>query len=517
MRCERPPDHRAIAAWTAALVLHRVAVLMLGFDGTYYWEESFRVLAATSIWRGWGLSLYDLQADPYAGGSLVMSVLAVPAVAVFGPTLTALKLTGIAWTAAGFMAWMVLAWKHVGRAAAHGFAALFVLAPPLFLLFNLLVMGSHWETVTLAGLQWLLVAAYVRDEPAKTGRLVAWGVVAGLGIWFTYVSALVLAAGVVFALAGGRLPARRWPLLALAVLAGLLPWIAYNLATTGSGLAVVVRTFMPLEYAGEHVVYWYLAAVSDLLKKALPRALRFEGGALIGYVYWAVAWSCVAAAAVSTVRSRELGLVGALVFFLATSLLVVAGSEHTFQVEFAQLPFLTYRVLVPILPPLFLVCAAVLTARRSAVRAVALGVLVALGVAGTIQVAGIGASRRTALDAAALGTGAEVMGHLLVYKRGDDMAAIGESVGRLPKELQGAAARGVGFALAYRMAFEPSLSLESLLSSIEREDLSAADAIEGMRLALTSGREHVPAVPSTPGAQALRDALRDLDRPTADP
>ena len=136
---------------------------------------------------------------------------------------------------------------------------------------------------------------------------------------------------------------------------------------------------------------------------------------------------------------------------------------------------------------------------------------------GTIQVGRIGAGRRAELDSVALRTGAEVMGHLLVYKRGENLPAIGESIRRLPEDLRGSAARGVGFALAYRIAFDPSLSAESLLVSMDRANISSADALEGMRLALTTGREHVPVVPSTPSAQTLRNTLHDLDRPAAAP
>ncbi len=506
------------AIWTALLVLHRVVILFCGFDGTYFWEESYRVLAATSVWEGWGLTLYDLQADPYAGGSLVMSLLAVPAVAVLGPTLTALKIVGIGWTALGFAFWVIFVSRHVGCAAARAFAILFLLGPPLFLDFNLLVMGSHWETVTLAGAQWLLVGGYVADPDRTNARLIAWGVVAGLSIWFTYISVLVFAACFLFALASGNLPPRRWTVLAGAVTAGLAPWIVYNFATAGSGIEVVTRTFMPLKYAGDGVVHWYLAAVSDLVKKALPRSLQFADVRL-GYVYWIVAWSCVAFVCLRTLRTRVVDPVAAQLPFLVASLLLVAASEHTFQKEFESLPFLTYRVVVPILPSVFLLCAAGLTARTTWLRIGALSLLCALGVAATVQATSVGAARRSTLDEGALHTGAEVMGHLLVYKGGLDIDAIGVKVALLPADLRADAYRGVGFALAYRVATDSHLTTDALNDSIGKlaRQGAARDALVGVRLALDDGLEHVPPLPPSDRVMAIRRILVDLDPLKSDP
>src|SRR6185295_11521763 len=90
---------RAIALWTITFLVHRAAVLAFGFNRLFYWEETYRLLAAEALFRGWNVPLLDLQADPYAGGSLVMSLLTVPVVALVGPSIVGLKGVALVWSA----------------------------------------------------------------------------------------------------------------------------------------------------------------------------------------------------------------------------------------------------------------------------------------------------------------------------------------------------------------------------------------------------------------------------------
>jgi len=109
---------RGVVLWTLAFCLHRAAVLWWGFNGVFYWEETYRLLVAEALLERWHLPLLDLQADPYAGGSLVFSALAVPAVAIGGPSIFGLKLVALLWSAAGLAAWTALVDRYWGRRAA---------------------------------------------------------------------------------------------------------------------------------------------------------------------------------------------------------------------------------------------------------------------------------------------------------------------------------------------------------------------------------------------------------------
>ena len=80
-----------LAWWVVAFVVHRAIVIAFAFDGVFFWEEAYRLVIAEAIRGGWNIPLSDLQADPYAGGSLVFSALAALAAPVTGSSLVALK------------------------------------------------------------------------------------------------------------------------------------------------------------------------------------------------------------------------------------------------------------------------------------------------------------------------------------------------------------------------------------------------------------------------------------------
>ena len=63
---------------------------------------------------GVGTTLYDLQADPYNGGSLVFSALAALAGMAVTPSLLMLKAVAVGWNALGLALWMRLAERVAG-------------------------------------------------------------------------------------------------------------------------------------------------------------------------------------------------------------------------------------------------------------------------------------------------------------------------------------------------------------------------------------------------------------------
>jgi hypothetical protein len=360
---------RGVALWTLVFCAHRAAVLWSGFNGLFYWEETYRLLMAEAVWQRWPWPLLDLQADPYAGGSLVFSLLTVPVVAVAGPSIIGLKLVALLWSAAGLVAWTVLVDRYWGRRAAHLFAFLFVFAPPLFVVYNLIAMGSHAEVVTIAGVQLLLAYRCLYGPERSPWAFVAWGAAAGFGTWFTYVSILPFAACVAVGLLGGGLPARRWPALTAGFLLGFAPWILANLASGGRGLEVVARTFhaepsaAPTLEVGQMLGY--------LLRRGIPLGLRYPDVLavdclLLADLYLGLYVACWATLLVLGFAARvrpwarsapELPLLVLAPAFV----LILAASDQVFLVH-ERVPFLSFRILVPFLPPVMLTLA-VATAR----------------------------------------------------------------------------------------------------------------------------------------------------------
>jgi hypothetical protein len=525
-RVEEKLGWRGVVLWAVVFCAHRIVMLWFAFDATYYWEETYRLLMGEALAHHWPWPLLEIQADPYSGGSLVFAALAAPVVTVFGPTLLGLKLIALAWSAVGFIAWTALVDRWFGRWPAFAFATLFVFGPPLFTVYNLVAMGSHAEVVTIAGIQLLIAYRFLYDDTHPNGWLAAWGVAAGLGTWFMYTALIPFAACVLVAVAAGTLPVRRWPTLAVGFLVGATPLIAANILGHANGLAVVARTFgsagPPTAESAS-----YLQVLRYLVTTGIPLALRFpeldltlpfeaHGRPLVlGQAYFGLYTLCaLALVAGCLVRSGarlrrcaascpELPLLVLVPLFVA----ILAASDHIFVVN-PRAPFFAFRVLVPFLPAMMAVGAIAIGRLPAWPRAATFVVLGIFAGAGSWATLAWGADQRPRLVADARTTGAEAAGHLLYYKHGPTLAVLHDRIAAMPAELQGAAYRGLGFAMAYH---DPETNPVSTLLA-ELEEIPPAfrsDALDGARLALGPGLAQVTPRPPSPHASALRAALDD--------
>jgi len=526
-----------LALWVLVFVVHRALVIEWGFNRLFFWEESYRLLVAEALGDRWPIPFLDLQADPYAGGSLAISGLAVPLFAVFGQSLVVLKWVALLWSAAGFLAWLALADRYVGRTAAHVFAVAFVFAPPLFVIYNLIAMGSHAEVVTLSGVQFLLAFRFIYGGRRSSLSLAAWGAFAGLSAWFTYVSILAFAVALAVALAARALPPRRWIVLAAGFLCGFAPWIAYNCETGWTGVRVIANTFLAGPAGGGRgSPSAYLATLFDLVRAGMPVALRYHDidwsaeplalrvpRAVPAYTYFAMfaaAWMHAVwrLAVDGTTRpggrpwlARVAGSRPELALLVLYPLftLLIAASNHGFN-EHGLVPFLAFRILVPALPAVFFTLA--LTAARLSrpARACVVAVLTVLGAIATAQLVAAGSSERPRLESEARALGAEAMGHLLVYKHGADIVLIGERIEAMSADLRSRAYRGIGFSIAYHYPQDAAVGglVETILAADPRY---RRDLVEGVRLALGPGMEQVRPLPPSERTRAILSAAGALD------
>jgi hypothetical protein len=485
-----------LLAWCAAFVAHRGLLAVFALDRVWYWEEAYRLLIAQSLLEGWGLSLWQLQADPYNGGSVAMGVLAMPFVALFGNSWLAAKLVAIAFATLGLVFWSLAIDRAFGRRAAHLFALAWVAAPPLFQLYNLIVMGSHAEVATLAGFVMFAWQNYLRRMGQR--ELLFWGIAGGVSTWFAYTAVLPFALTAVASVVFGLIAPRGVALVAIGFVAGMSPWLAFNLANEGAGLAVLGTTFT----AGSDVVApGGLEGLLRLIRFGIPPALRFEslGESAFtsrrvfadGYLILCTLGGLLCLAELRRSAARRAFAAVALAWFPAF-ILMIAASNQIFDERvnaFSPVDFLTYRVLVPALPGLFAAFAIGAAGVPRVFRAAVVGMLV-FGMAGSIGLI-VDPLERGFTRAPSSNLGAQAMGHLLVYKHGDDKAAIKnpitDQLASVPAELRQAAWHGVGYSIAwhFRPDADPSLLIERL-SAVAPAYLQQAR--EGARTALSSPR-----------------------------
>ncbi len=256
-------------------------------DARAAWEEIHRGTTAREFLRGPLLAPIDYQINGYWGGSLVVSLLAVPLYAVFGPQLLVLRATTFLFSGIGIAALFVLLDRFHGRHAAWIGGALYALAPPGFALSGACAWGTHVEGHALA----LLMCALVMRRDAQRWRLgaeLALGAMMGFCVYFGRSLALTVAVlawherFVVRTLASGRARAAR----GVGFAAGLLPLFVLLLLRGPAALALDSQDAQ----LGLNGPVQLARSAAHLVWKDLPAALFFPdwgpiGGEAIGRFY----------------------------------------------------------------------------------------------------------------------------------------------------------------------------------------------------------------------------------------
>jgi len=204
------------------------------------WEELSRGLVARELLDGMALHLLDHQMDPYAGGSLVMGILAAPFFLIFGDSIVSLELVAVPFILLTASALIVLMARSADRVPALLAGALVFLAPYSMGRLSLLVWGDHSQTPAFMALCLLLAWGWWETSDKGVWRAAALGLVAGFGLYFHYHLAIPLVVVGLLLLASDRrglLGARGLALLAGGVV-GFAPWLIYNLTHSFEGLTI---------------------------------------------------------------------------------------------------------------------------------------------------------------------------------------------------------------------------------------------------------------------------------------
>jgi hypothetical protein len=195
--------------------------------------------------------------------------------------------------------------------------------------------------------------------------------------------------------------------------------------------------------------------------------------------------------------------------------LILAVSDQVF-LEHELVPFLSFRLLVPFLPPVMAVQAIAAARLPARVRWSMVVVLALIGAAGTMHVLGGGAGERLRLSAQARTLGAQALGHLLYYKHEADVPLLTARIGVMPEELQASAWEGFGFSLAYHYPEgQPIEDFVRVIAEVPPRFLGAV--VRGVRVALGPGMEQVKPLPPSPRTAALLASVASLDPPKPDP
>jgi hypothetical protein len=237
-------------------------------------ESLGRGLLARELLDGPAFRLLDYQMDPYAGGSLVMGLVAVPLFALLGDSVFVLHLATLPFLAGLAVATWALVHRHFEEGAALLAMALVLFSPYSASRLALVAWGDNVQVPLFMALALLLAAPLARGGEPRPWRVGLLGFVAGFGVYYHYHFVIPLALLGLLLLAADRAWLRRpvtWAALAAGLGLGLAPWLAYNLGHRWEGL--VISTYGGVDRLGAGLLARYPGRLLDLCFAVPARSL----------------------------------------------------------------------------------------------------------------------------------------------------------------------------------------------------------------------------------------------------
>lgn len=359
-----PGPARGLLLLVAAFLVSRGVWIVAAPETGFYWEEMYRWLVAHELLEGAVQPVSDYQADHYQGGSLAVSLLAVPVFALAGESVALFKSVALLLSTAILVALVLVARRGFGPEAGWLAGLGYLAGPPLVAFWGVVPFGSHGESVLFTLVQLGLLWRLLEPEGRTPRHWLLFGVAAGLGFWWTPSSLIgVAACGLTWLLlAGFPRPRELGAALAGAAL-GLLPWLGYNAPRGFVGLGRV----LDLLGAGDPINLWPEQSLPEkvwqLLVHDLPVGLMapFEGAAspwlvaLLGAGCAAALYATVGAnllAAFQALRARAAGASAdpeaqRLLFFPLHGLIFLTGFLASDFVVEPQYGAVAYRFFLP--------------------------------------------------------------------------------------------------------------------------------------------------------------------------
>ena len=200
--------------------------------------EWTRGLLPLHLERGLLMPFFKYQYDPYAGGGMIMGLLAYPFFQILGPTAFAMKMGSLILTVLMFLFLFLLMRRCFDNAGAVLLAVIFLFPPASFLIRSLTSLGLHMEVGTLmaAGLLAFMAAQVPRNSRmdrvlGRRGWLALFGLISGFGVYFSYDYLILLAVTGVFFVVSTRSFADlavETLLMAVCFLVGFFPWFVFH-------------------------------------------------------------------------------------------------------------------------------------------------------------------------------------------------------------------------------------------------------------------------------------------------
>ena len=196
-------------------------------------EDGYTLAAAFELLHGDGWPYQAYLLSDWEGGTLPVVLLAAPLCWLLGPSLLAIKLTGLAVSCVTLTGLFLLCRDTFGLRAGLIACVIFIFFPPPIYTYSVTAHGFHSDSMALQTFFLWRLALCVQQRPARWLPYFVAGALGGLAIWFAYISMLAVLAGMLAWLVcwiwrRERRHLRGFVAFAAGGMAGSLPWWLYN-------------------------------------------------------------------------------------------------------------------------------------------------------------------------------------------------------------------------------------------------------------------------------------------------
>lgn len=236
--------HRILFIIVFVFLLTRLLVYFTSIDKLYLGEDLGTGVMAKELMEGPDLPLFDYQYLPYAGGTFVVGLMAVPFFMLFGPYYFALELVPLLFSTAILIVLFLFARKFFNRRVAIIAAILYIFSSSEWGRFNFF-LGFHVETLFFTFLAIYIFYEIIFNN--KTGNIyyLSLGFISGLGTYLSYTFLVTLAAiSLIWFIHDRRLFLKKGLyIFVIGLLIGLAPWFFYNLGCNFIGVRDIFDQF----------------------------------------------------------------------------------------------------------------------------------------------------------------------------------------------------------------------------------------------------------------------------------
>jgi len=282
-------------------ILVRLPVIITSMDKIFDFNELYTGTIAKELVEGPSLPLFDYQLTHIKGGTLLAGIFIAPFFLLLGQSYFVLKLAALIISLVILVVTYLFLWRFFNKKIAIITGALMAISPPIFTIFSLTLFGREHESILFTIIALFIFyriffqETSIHDTSHKEFYFAIFGLVSGVGMYFDYIFGvtLIYCLGFWFVFDKAFFTRRVFWLFLLFFVAGLSPWIYYNLTHKLAAVCITDDyTGVPLRYLFLfHSLPEVARRFKDLLVYHLPNSFYFSDfksipGNIISYFYY---------------------------------------------------------------------------------------------------------------------------------------------------------------------------------------------------------------------------------------